>query len=65
MTRTVVTGCPAPEQPHDPGCDVLIHTMLIAAVFDAIDPPLYRAVVGDHTLCVVYPCADCQWRAAR
>ncbi len=45
---------------HSPRCDPAAHERLAADVADSVDPPLFRAAAGDHELCAIYPCADCQ-----
>lgn len=60
LLRTLPAHCPYPEQPHTAGCDQQTHAQLVAAVTDCVDPPIYRATAGDHTLCRLYPCADCR-----
>jgi hypothetical protein len=60
MKHTIVLTCEAPEKPHAEGCDRRAHTALILAVEDCVDPPIFRAMVGDHTLCPIDPCDDCR-----
>ncbi len=45
---------------HSPHCDTRAHEALAADVATAVDPPIFRAVAGDHELCAIYPCDDCQ-----
>ena len=51
--------CGAPEEPHTPFCDGRMHMQLIFAVMDSVEPPVFRAARGDHSLCPVDPCPDC------
>ncbi len=47
---------------HAPGCNRLRHIMLVSQIEKIIDPPVYRAAIGNHEFCPLEPCADCQAR---
>ncbi len=61
--RTVDPDCgyvPFSGRPHTEVCDRTAHVLLALAVAACIDPPLYRAIAGDHELCFLVPCAYCK-----
>ncbi len=50
---------PYNREPHSTTCDSARHCELVLAVDEVIDPPVYRAVSGDHSICAVIPCWLC------
>jgi len=53
---------PGSYRRHTDACDPITHIRLAFAVIDAIDPPIFRSVKGDHEVCAAYPCTTCQAR---
>ncbi len=49
-----------PGRAHSRACDARSHEALVRDITESIDPPIFRAVAGDHELCPVYPCIDCR-----
>ena len=45
---------------HSDSCDRRAHVMLALDVAACVDPPLYRAMNGDHSICAMVPCAYCR-----